>query len=144
MQVLPLSHQYFKTPLYKLFFSLSVAPKHLDGFLLTLISKHFHFRTTDLNFKPELVFPSSAVSEPQPAGGWENIPVVGDDTLVLISSQRLLMATIRNGTLGWVGFASAPLWLILGSPLPLKHHLSGSSGDFFLANQILQALTSLA
>jgi len=58
----PLSHQYLKTPIFKLFFSLSVAPKQLDGFLLMLFSEHFHFRTTDPNLKPEFMSSSSAIS----------------------------------------------------------------------------------
>lgn len=119
MQALPLSHQYFKTPIFKLFFSLSVAQKQLDGFLLMLFSKHYHFTTTDLNFKPELVFPAQLYPQSQFAGGWENILVVGNDTLALISSQHLLTATIRDRILSWVDLASDPVWLLLCSPLPL-------------------------
>lgn len=56
--------------------------------------------------------------QPHSAGGWENIPVMSDDILALIVSQNLLMATIRDWTLGWVDFFSDPLWLIPSS-LPI-------------------------
>lgn len=102
----------------QLFFSLLVTPNQLGVFLLTLFSKHFHFRTTNLNFKPELVFSSLAVpwasSVLLEVG--ENILVVSDNTLALISSQHLLMTTIRQDLgLGGLSFWPSVVNLVFSS-----------------------------